>query len=52
VVELAGYFDGEAAAWAALQEGDSPAHSPKVCTDWMKEQYLTDKSARVERLEI
>lgn len=52
VVELAGYFAGEASAWAALQDEDSPTHSPKLCTDWMKEQYLTDKSARVERLAL
>lgn len=52
VVELAEYFPSEAAAWQALQDESSLAHPAQLCTEWMKEQYLTDKSARVERLVI
>ena len=52
VVELSDSFISEAKAWQALDDESSPAYPPKFYKEWMGEQYLTDKSARVERLEI
>ncbi|NMC14552.1 MAG: hypothetical protein GYA34_16900 [Chloroflexi bacterium] len=52
IIELAEYFPSEAAAWEALQDDSSPAHPAAPVLEWIKEQYLTDKSARVERLLI
>lgn len=52
VVELADSFPNEAAAWQALQDESSPAHPPRVYTEWVFEQYLTDKTAQVEQLAI
>ena len=52
VVELADSFASEAAAWQALQDESSPAHPPRFYTEWVGEQYLTDRTAQIERLEI
>ena len=52
VVELADSFASEAAAWQALLDESSPAHPPRFYTEWVGEQYLTDKTAQVERLAI
>jgi len=52
VVELADCFASEAIAWQALQDESRPAHPPRFYTEWVGEQYLTDKTAQVERLEI
>lgn len=52
VVELAEIFASETAAWKALQDETSPAHPPLPYSDWVGVQYLTDKSAQVERLVI
>jgi hypothetical protein len=52
VVELADSFASEAAAWQAIQDEHSPAHPPRFYTEWVGEQYLTDKTAQVERLAI
>jgi len=52
VVELAEYFATEIAAWQALQDDESPAHAARPCSEWMREQYLTDKNARVQKLDI
>ena len=52
VVELADSVASEAAAWQALQDENSPLHPPKIYTEWVDEQYLTDKTAQVERLAI
>jgi len=52
VVELADNFAGKAAAWQALQDESTPAHPPRFYTEWAGEQYLTDKTAQVERLAI
>lgn len=52
IVELAEYIPSEEAAWQALQNDESPTHAGRPCNEWMKEQYLTDKNARVEKLEI
>lgn len=52
VVELADSFASEAAAWQALQDESSPAHPPRFYKEWVDEQYLTDKTAHVERFQI
>jgi len=52
IVELAEYFPSEEAAWQALQNDESPTHAARPCNEWMKEQYLTDKTARVEKLAL
>lgn len=52
VVELVSSFSSEDQAWQALQDESSPAHPPRFYAEWLGEQYLTDKTARVERLEI
>ncbi len=51
VVELADSFESEAAAWKALA-GDYETYPPVLFDDWVGQQYLTDKTARVERFEI
>ncbi|MDD4803283.1 MAG: hypothetical protein PHF24_10175, partial [Syntrophomonas sp.] len=51
-VELADSVTSEAAAWQALQDDSSPAHPPRFYKEWVVEQYLTDKTAQVERLEV
>lgn len=52
VVELADTFASQAAAWLALQDENSQAHPPSLYTEWVGEQYLTDKTAQVERFAI
>jgi hypothetical protein len=52
VVELAESFPSEAASWQALQDESSPTHPPRFYKEWVGEQYLTDKTARVERFDL
>jgi ribosomal protein L31 len=52
VVELTESFASEDQAWQSLQDVSSPAHPPRFYTEWVGEQYLTNKTAQVERLEI
>jgi len=52
VVEMADIFASETAAWQALDYESSPAHPPRLYKEWVNEQYLTDKTAHVERMEI
>ncbi|MEN6463049.1 MAG: hypothetical protein ABFC94_16985 [Syntrophomonas sp.] len=52
VVELADSFASEAEAWRALETESNPALSPRFFDEWVREQYLTDKSAQVEQLSI
>jgi hypothetical protein len=52
VVELADSFASEDQAWQAIEDESRPAHPPRFYTEWVGEQYLTDKTARVEKLEI
>jgi len=52
VVELVSSFVSEDQAWQALQDESSPAHPPRFYAEWVGEQYLTDKTAQVEQLEI
>ena len=51
VVELADCFNSEAAAWEALAS-DHETYPPVLFDDWVGQQYLTDKTARVERFEL
>ena len=48
VVELAGYFPSAAAAWEALAN-NCETYLPVLFEDWVEQQYLTDREARVER---
>jgi hypothetical protein len=52
VVELADSFASEDQAWQAIDDANSPAHPPRLYAEWLGEQYLTDKTAHVEWLEI
>lgn len=52
VVELEDSFANEAEAWKAIETENSPVLSPRFYDEWVGEQYLTDKSAQVERLSI
>ena len=51
VVELAGPFSSEVVAWEALAN-DEESYPPVLFDDWVNQQYLTDKTARVERFEL
>lgn len=51
VVELADRFSNETAAWEALAS-DGETYPPVLFDDWVGQQYLTDKTARVERFDI
>lgn len=51
VVELADCFSSEAVAWEALAS-DGETYPPVLFDDWVGQQYLTDKTARVERFEF
>ncbi|PKM76183.1 MAG: hypothetical protein CVU90_13850 [Firmicutes bacterium HGW-Firmicutes-15] len=52
VVELVDSFANEDEAWQAIEDASSPAHPPRFYTEWMGEQYLTDKTAHVERFKL
>ncbi len=52
VTELVDYFSSAEEAWDALDDRYSPAFPPQLFKDWVGEQYLTDKKAAVEKLEI
>jgi len=52
VVELVDSFASEDQAWQAIGDANSPAHPPRFYTEWVGEQYLTDKTAHVERFEL
>jgi hypothetical protein len=52
VLELAETFASETAAWQALRDENSQAHPPLFYSDWVGVQFLTDKTAQVERLAI
>ncbi len=51
IVELAGYFNSKAAAWQALNNNDD-TYPPLIFEEWVEQQYLTDRNARVEKLEL
>ena len=52
VVELNDRYPSESDAWQALEDHGFHAHRAQPFNEWVKEQYLLDKNARVERLEI
>jgi len=51
VMELAETFDNEDAAWEALVN-NAETYPPVLFDDWVGQQYLTDKTAKVERFEL
>ena len=51
VVELADNYNSEAAAWKALAN-DADTYPPVLFDDWVGQQYLTDREAKVERFEF
>lgn len=51
VFELTDYYPSRTEAWEALQH-DADTYPPEVFEDWVKQQYITDKSATVERIEL
>lgn len=51
VAELTENFSDRAAAWEAL-DNDGETYLPVLFDDWVEQQYLTDREAKVERFEI
>lgn len=51
VFELPGCFKNKDDAWLALSD-DAETYPPEIFEDWVVHQYLTDKTARVERIEF
>lgn len=51
VVELAEHYGSEAAAWEALAN-EAETFAPVLFDDWVGQQYLTDREAKVERFEM
>jgi hypothetical protein len=51
IFELAAYFKSKDDAWEALA-GDHETYPPVLFDDWVDQQYLTDREAKVERLEL
>ena len=49
IFELTDYYPSQAEAWEALQS-NADTHPPEIFEDWVKQQYITDKNATVERL--
>lgn len=52
VVELADRFPGENDAWQGLEDHGFHAHRAQPFKAWLSEQYILDRDAKVERLEI
>lgn len=51
VFELCDHYRREADAWEAL-ENLAEAYLPVIFEEWVGQQYITDRGATVERLEI
>jgi hypothetical protein len=51
IIELASSFNSKAEAWEALANG-SETYPPLFFNDWVNQQYLTDREAKVERFEF
>jgi hypothetical protein len=51
VFELTDYYPNRQEAWEALQH-NADSYPPEIFEDWVKQEYITDKNARVERLEL
>ncbi|MEQ8201069.1 MAG: hypothetical protein ABRQ24_06590 [Syntrophomonadaceae bacterium] len=52
VAELSDYFATSEAAWQAVEDPASPTEPSRLFRDWEGEQYLTNRQARVERLDL
>ncbi len=52
VAALSDYFATPKAAWQALDDPASPSQPPRPFPDWAGEQYLTDRNAGVEKLDL
>lgn len=51
VFELCNYYRREADAWEALSN-QAEAYLPVIFEEWVTQQYITDKHATVEWLEL
>lgn len=51
VTELAGYFPDADSAWHAIERQDE-SYPPVPAAEWMEQQYITDRQARVEKFFI
>lgn len=51
VFELTDHFPSEDAAWQAL-EARADHYPPLIFEEWVGQQYLTDKNAKVEKLDL
>jgi len=51
VFELCDRFPGEAAAWQAQAE-HGETYPPLLFEEWVTQQYLTDRTATVEKLDL
>ncbi len=49
IIELAQDYYNPEDAWQALKE-NSPTYAPVPFYDWLKDQYLTSKNVKVERI--
>lgn len=52
VLELMESFASELQAWQAIEDMNSLVYPPRTIKEWITEQYLTDKTAQVEKLAI
>lgn len=51
-VELPDRYPGEREAWQALEDQGFRPHRAQPFMVWLAEQYILDRNAKVERLEI
>lgn len=51
VFELAEYFPDADAAWRALAQ-NSETYAPISVREWVEQQYITDRQARVEKFNV
>lgn len=52
VVELPDRFPGKDHAWQGLEDHGLHVHHARPFNAWLPEQYILDRDAKVERLEI
>ncbi|MEQ8200390.1 MAG: hypothetical protein ABRQ24_03090 [Syntrophomonadaceae bacterium] len=52
VVELTDRYPSQTDAWQALEDHGFRAHRAQPFKVWLTEQYILDRNAKVERLEI
>lgn len=51
VFEMTDHYESEAAAWQALTDNNE-TYPPVIFEEWVVNQYLTDRNAKVEQLKI